>query len=115
VLILSDNYLSLPATTSPRAAPSAELLTVLRTASRKEGATNICEIKSCCNVKAELKETGREDVYWIHLVPYRDNWGAFVIVVMKLLVPHHKRECSMDSVLKIYCRSQNARFRHVLL
>lgn len=106
MLILSDNYLSLPATTSPRAAPSAELLTVLRTASR---------IKSCCNVKAQLKETGREDVYWIHLVPYRDNWGAFVIVVMKLLVPHHKRECSMDSVLKIYCRSQNARFRHVLL
>jgi hypothetical protein len=39
------------------------------------------------NIKTDLKETGWEDVDWIHLVQDRDQWQAFVNTIMNLRVP----------------------------
>jgi hypothetical protein len=87
VLILSDKYQwSLPATTSPRVGRSAEWFKFLRSKSQQEEATNICQIEYCSNVKTELKETGCEDVYWIHLATDRDKWWALVNKVMSFRV-----------------------------
>jgi hypothetical protein len=39
------------------------------------------------NIEMELKETGYEDVDWIHLGEDRDQWQALVNMVMILHVP----------------------------
>jgi hypothetical protein len=38
-------------------------------------------------IKMDLRETGWEDVDWIHDVQDRDQWQALVNVVMNLWVP----------------------------
>jgi hypothetical protein len=35
----------------------------------------------------DLKELGREGVYWVHLAEDRDRWRAVVNAVMNLPVP----------------------------
>jgi len=39
------------------------------------------------NIEMELKETGYEDVDWIHLGEDRDQWQALVNMVMILHIP----------------------------
>jgi hypothetical protein len=39
------------------------------------------------NIRMDLRETGWEDVDWIHLVQDRDQWQALVNTVMDLRVP----------------------------
>jgi hypothetical protein len=39
------------------------------------------------NVGMDLRETGWEDVDWIHLAQDRDQWWAVVNTVMNLRVP----------------------------
>jgi hypothetical protein len=39
------------------------------------------------NIKMDLKETGFEDMDWIHLARDRDTWWALVNTVMNLRVP----------------------------
>jgi hypothetical protein len=39
------------------------------------------------NIKTDLRETWWEDVEWMHLAQYRDNWWAVVNTVMNLRVP----------------------------
>jgi hypothetical protein len=38
-------------------------------------------------MKMDLKEIGWEGVDWIHLAQDRDQWQAFVNIVMNLQVP----------------------------
>jgi hypothetical protein len=38
-------------------------------------------------IKLDPRETGWGGMYWIHLAQYRDQWGAFVNMVMSLWVP----------------------------
>jgi hypothetical protein len=35
----------------------------------------------------DLREIGWEDMIWIHLEQYRDQWQALVNIVMSILVP----------------------------
>jgi hypothetical protein len=37
-------------------------------------------------MRIDLKEMGREDKYWMHLVQDRDQWRAVVNTVMNLRV-----------------------------
>jgi hypothetical protein len=39
------------------------------------------------NIKMDLKETGFEDVDWVHLAEDRDRWRALVNTIMSPLVP----------------------------
>jgi hypothetical protein len=39
------------------------------------------------NIRMDLKETGWEDVDWIHLDQYRDQWQAFVNKEIDLRIP----------------------------
>jgi hypothetical protein len=39
------------------------------------------------NIRMDVRKIWWEDVDWIHLAQYRDQWRAHVNTVMKLLVP----------------------------
>jgi hypothetical protein len=39
------------------------------------------------NIKIDLRETGCDDMEWIHLAQDRDQWRAIVITVKNLRVP----------------------------
>jgi hypothetical protein len=39
------------------------------------------------NIKMDLKETGWEDVDWMHLAQNRDQWRALMNALMNLRIP----------------------------
>jgi hypothetical protein len=39
------------------------------------------------NIKMDLRETGWDDMNWIHLAQDRDHWRAFVNTVINLRFP----------------------------
>jgi hypothetical protein len=41
------------------------------------------------NIKIDLRETESDDMDWIHVAQYRDQWRALVNTVLNLRVPYN--------------------------